>query len=221
MNKIHSNPSVTSFSIVSDPSALPPVEMQRIIPSGRLIVLVSETEMDISLLAHKVWELANSVGCHVQFLGLCRDAVQEPSLRRRLITLSAMVQDGYLFTDIKVEHGKNWLDIVRSNWQPGDVLACIAEQRTGWMHQPLTQILEAKLGASVVVLSGLHENQSRSKWFSTSIVWIGSISLIIGFFWLQSKIIQMPKDWAHTLLLYLSLFIEIGLISGWNSLFPS
>lgn len=222
MNKLHTNPPAMTFPVTSssDPSALSSIAGRHPDPAGRLIVLLTKPEVNILLAARRVWELASALGCHVQFLGLCRDAAQEPSLRRQLIAISAMVQDGYLFTDVKVEHGKNWLELVRSTWQAGDVLACIAEQHTGLMHKPLSQILEANLGTSVYVLSGLDQSdRPRSNWLSGLAAWTGSIAFILGFFWLQVKITQMPRDWAHSSLLYLSLFVEVVLIWRWNSLF--
>ena len=219
MNKLHTNPPAMTFPVTSS-SDSEVLQGQHPSPGGRLIVLLTQPEVNIPLAAKSVWELTKTFGCHVQFLGLCRDAAQEPSLRRQLIAISAMVQDGYLFTDVKVEHGKNWLELVRSTWQAGDALACIAEQHTGLMHKPLSQILEANLGTSVHILSGLDQSdRPPSNWLSGLAAWTGSIGLILGFFWLQEKITQMPNDWAHSSLMYLSLFLEVGLVWGWNSLF--
>lgn len=211
MNKLDSIPSTLTLSPASHFDSG---------PVRRLIVLVPDSEADTANAARMIWELANAFGCHVQFLGLCKDATQEPSLRRQLVTLSAMVQDGNLFTDVKVEIGHNWLDVVRPNLREGDVIACFAEQRAGLTRRPLSQILESNLNTSVYILSGLYQtNSPRLNWISTFTVWAGSIAFILGFFWLQTRIVQLQQDWAHMALLYLSILVEIGLISGWNSLF--
>jgi hypothetical protein len=81
-------------------------------------------------------------------------------------------------------------------------------------------LLESNLNAPVYVLDGLYPaDLSRPNWLNTVLVWTGSIGIIAGFFGLQAKLIQMPGDWAHTVLLYLSIFVEVGAIWGWNSLF--
>lgn len=189
-------------------------------PGSRLIVILSEPEVDISLVASRVWELAKTLGCHVRFLGLCRDAAYEPNLRRHLIAISAMVQDGYLFTDVKVRHGNNWLQLVRSNWEAGDVVAYIAGQRAGLFQKPFSRVLEVNLGTPVHVIPGLDPlDRPQATILSTLTAWGGSISFILGFLWMQMKIVQMPLNWTQSLLLYLSIFLEIGLVWGWNSLF--
>jgi hypothetical protein len=189
-------------------------------PPRRLIVLVPESELDTANTAQKVWELAHVFGGHVQFLGLCSDVQKEPTLRRQLVTLSAMVADGSKSIDTKIECGENWLSMVKGYWREGDEIVCFAEHRTGLMKKPLSQILEANLNATVYVLSGLYlPNSSRPNWLLGAMAWVGSIGILVGFFWLDVKIVQMPQDWVHTTLLYLSLFLEVGLIWVWNSLF--
>ena len=55
---------------------------------------------------------------------------------------------------------------------------------------------------------------------SRVISWLGAITVIAGFFVIQVKLDQLPKDWAHTTLLYVSVFVEFGLLGLLNSLFP-
>jgi hypothetical protein len=211
MNKLDASPPVLTLSHAShlDPR-----------PARRLIVLVPESEADIVNAARKIWELANALGGRVQFLGLCKDAAREPGLRRQLVTLSAMVGDGSVTVESKIEFGDNWLDIVKSNWREGDVIACFAEQHTGFARSSLSQILESNLNTMVYVLSEIHQQErSRPGWITSAPAWLGSIGIIAGFFWAQVELTQTPQDWAHTALLYLSLFIEVGLIWAWNSVF--
>jgi hypothetical protein len=131
-----------------------------------------------------------------------------------------MVADDHRSVESKVEFGKNWLNVVKSNWREGDEIVCFAEQHTGLMKKPLSQMLEANLNATVYVLSGLYlPDSSRPNWLPGAMAWAGSIGLLAGFFWLDVRIAQMPQDWAHTSLLYLSLLIEVLLIWAWNSIF--
>jgi hypothetical protein len=220
MNRINTKPQTASFTMttasMSDASTL--LSTSRV-PAGRLIVLVP-SELDYSALTRRIWQLAIATGKPILFLSLCQDAAEEPSLRRQLVTLSALVGDSKVSTGAKVEIGANWVDIVKTNYQAGDVIVCFAEQRTGLFHRPLSQILESNLGAPVYILSGLYpQSASRSDWLSQIIVWMGSFGILAGFFWLQVRISQLPQDGSQTALLILSAAVEIWLIWVWNSLF--
>lgn len=49
-------------------------------PAQRLIVLVP-VNTEPSRVTRRIWELVNATGGSVQFLGVCKDSIQEPSLR--------------------------------------------------------------------------------------------------------------------------------------------
>jgi hypothetical protein len=185
----------------------------------RLIVLVP-ADADYAAVTHRIWKLANAFGCQILFLSLCPDEAQESSLRRQLITMSAMIQDGKLCVDARLEIGSNWVNAVRSEVQEGDMIVCFAEQRAGLLHRPLSQILQSNIKAPVYILSGLApQSSSRSNWFPQIMTWIGSIGIIIGSCLLQIRITSLPQDWAQTTLLMFSVIGEIWLVWGWNSLF--
>jgi hypothetical protein len=184
----------------------------------RLIVLVPK-DMDYSAATHRIWELANATDIHVQLLGLCKDAAEEPELRRGLITMTSLLQDGRIFAEANVDIGTNWVDIVKSHWQAGDMIVCCAEQRTGLLHRPLSQILRSDLDIPLYILSGLYpQNDTRSNWLSRAAAWTGSIAIIAGFFVLQTRI-SLLTDWTQTLLMLLSTAVEVWAIWIWNSLF--
>jgi hypothetical protein len=210
MNNLDVNP--TAFT-------LSPLAHSELESGHSLIVLVPESEADISSAARKIWELANALGSRVQFLGLCKDEAREPSLRRQIIAMSSMVGGGSVSVDSKIEFGSNWLDFVKSNLGRGDVVACFAEHRAGFTNRPLSQILESNLNATVYVLPEFQLESSRPGWMFSAMSWVGSIAIIVLFFWGQMKLTQLPQDWAHTSLLYFSIFAEAGLIWVWNSLF--
>lgn len=188
-------------------------------PARRLIVLVP-ADSDDNAATHRIWELANASGACVQFLGLCKDPVQEPGLRRRLATIASLLQDGKISAEAKVEIGMNWVDIVKRNYQTGDVIVCLAEQRAGLLHRPLSQILQSSLNAPIYILSSQQpQNLPRSNWFSQIMAWAGSIAIIIVSTFLQIRLTSLPQDWVQTTLLILSVIGEAWLIWGWNSLF--
>ncbi len=188
-------------------------------PARRLIVLVP-ADADYTAATRRVWELAHALECQILFLSLCTDVMQESSLRRQLITMSAIVQDGKVCAEARVEVGSNWVSAVKSNLQDDDMIVCFAEQRAGLLHRPLSQILGANLNAPVYILSGLYsQNLSRSNWLSQTLGWTGSIGIITVFFLLQIRIVSLSENWAQTTLLILSVVFETWLIWVWNSLF--
>lgn len=209
MNRLDANLQGQPFAIAT---ASPVVT----VPAHRFVVLIP-AYADYSMVAHRIWELAHDAGASVQFLGLCRDAAEEPGLRRELVTLAALVYDGRIATEIKIETGMNWLSAVRSNYQPGDVIVCFAEQRAGILHKPLSPILQAKLNVPVYILSGLQPQ--KSNWASQVLAWAGSLAIIAGAFLLQIRITALPQDWAQTTLLILLVVVEFWLVGSWNNLF--
>ncbi len=197
-----------------------PASFSELQPVRRLIVIVPESEVDSALAVRKIWELANALESRVQFLGLSKDAEHEPSVRRQVVTLSAMVGDENIPVESKIEIGNDWLNAVKSEWHEGDVIVCYAEHRSGLTRRPLSQILESNLNATVYVLGGFHQEvHMRASWIFDTLAWAGSIAIILGFFWLQSKLGQFSTDWAYSTLLYISLFAEAGSIWAWNNLF--
>jgi len=187
-------------------------------PVRRLIVLIP-ADTDTTLMTRRIWELANAMGRHVRLLGLCKDAAQEPGLHRELVTMSALIQDRKVSVEARVEIGTNWVDAVKRNHQAGDMIVCFAEQQAGLLHRPLSQILESRLDVPVYILSGLYpQKPARPNQFSQFLAWTGSFGLIVGSFVLQSRIVLMPKDWAQSTLLILSVIFEAWLIWAWNSL---
>ena|ERR1051326_2114502 len=186
---------------------------------NRLIILVP-VDLDFRAMTRRIWELAIATGSRIQFLSLCNDAAQEPRLRRELVTLSALIQDGRVCTEVKVEVGTNWLKAVKRNYQAGDRLVCFAEQRTGLLHKPLSQILQGDLDAPVYILSGIApQNLTKSNWLSQIMAWMGSLGILIGSLLLQIQITSLSQGWAQSTMLILSVIGEISLILGWNRLF--
>ncbi len=210
MNKLNYEHQAFTIPIASQPDPE---------PAHRLIVLVPSLEVDLIVVTQRVWELANATGAHIQFISLCNDAAQEPSLRRELATMSAIVKDGNISAEAEVVSGRNWVEVVKTRRQAGDIVVCCAEQRAGLMQRPLSQILQSDLDMPLYILTGLYsQNVSHSNRLTQIFAWIGFIAIIAGFFLLQAKIDQLAKDWT-TVLQLLTTAIEFWLIWAWNNLF--
>ena len=188
-----------------------------VVSTHRLIVLIP-SEADCNAATHRIWELASASNMHVQLLALCEDAAEEPSLRRKLVTLASLLQDGKVAAEAKVIMGTNWVAAVKNNYAAGDIIVCFAEQRSGLLQRPLSQILESNLKATLYILSGLAPSKSKSSVLAQVGCWLGFISIILGFGLLQTKIVQIPGSSVQNILLILSILPEFWLIWIWNSL---
>lgn len=191
-------------------------------PSGlelarRLIVLVPDMESDHNPAISRIWELANAQQANVLLLSLYKNTKQEFSLRRDLITMRAMVQNGNVLAEMKIERGTDWVEAVKHNIQPGDRIVCFAEQQVGLLHTPLSQILQSSLNIPLYILAGLYMLRPQSNLFSQMILWSGFLGIVIGFFTLQIHIIQVSNGGLQSILIILSLIPEFWLIWAWNS----
>jgi hypothetical protein len=212
-------PSVQSGFSGFQPAAQTIAAKAKVEPTGRLLALIPP-DVDYSIAMRRIWELATTTGMPIRMISLCKDPLQEPSVRRELVTMSALMRDGRVCVEANVEIGTNWLDVVKRNLQPGDRIVCFAEQEVGLFHRPLSQILQSNLKATVYILSGLTPPRSaQSNWLSQLMAWLGSLGIIAGSAVLQIRITSLSQDWAQTTLLILSVVAEAWLIWGWNSLF--
>ena len=186
----------------------------------RLIVLFPASEKDTPDLEHRIWEIACSMELNVLLFSLTDDFEEESRLRRKLITMAAIIKDPNVSTEIMIEHGSDWVKQVRKIVHQGDVIACYSGQKVGIMGKSLDQILSSKLEAPIYILSDYHSRRnSKSTLISRTLFWLGSIAIIGGFLWAEMNVAELAQDWAHTALIYICIFIEVALIYGWNSLF--
>jgi hypothetical protein len=182
-----------------------------------LIVLIPPG-LDTSLLSHQIWKLANATRMHVLLLSLAGDEANEPGLRRGMVTLAAMLQGGRIPTDMRIEAGVNWVDIVKLHYCPGDMIVCPDGYRIGIFHRSLRQILEAKLNAPTYVLSMPNARKENPNWKSEIMAWSGFIGLLSGFGFLQFEIVNSIQGGFQTILLLLSTILEFWLFLVWSNL---
>lgn len=93
MNKFNTKSQATSFALAaaSQANALTPLSTSPE-PARRLIVLIP-ADSDYMAVTRRIWDWAPATDMRVQFLGLCKDAAEEPSFRRGLVIIAALVQD--------------------------------------------------------------------------------------------------------------------------------
>ena len=189
-------------------------------PASRLIVLLPTSAGDDPNLSHRIWEIARSFGLNVLLLSICNDYYEESQLRRHLVTMAALIGDGHVCADIRIEHGNDWVGQAKNIYRSGDVIACFAGQRVGLMQKLLHEVLRSQLESPIYILSANQPlKNSRPKLLAQASFWSGALAIIGVFLWLEVKIVQLPQDWTHNLLLYLCVFAEVGLLLLWNSIF--
>ena len=204
----------------TSPTSLLPIANSNVTAesAGRLLVLVPP-DIDHSAAIRGIWEHASVTGMHVQLLGLCKDTADEPVLRRGLVIMASLLQDGNVPAELRIEHGISWLEAVKRTYQPGDRILCFVEQRAGLLHRPVSQILQSNLDASIYIMSHLSPRKlPQSNWLSQFMAWLGFAGIIVGSFLLQAKTTSLPQDWAQTTLMIFSVAGEIWFIWLWNNL---
>ena len=211
---------MNKLDVISPAFAISPASHSNLEPAHRLIVLFPTSEPDSPDLENRIWEIARSLQLNVLLLSVTNDFDEEAQLRRKLINMAAVIKDPYISTDIMIEHGNDWVKQVRKIWQAGDIVACYAGQKVGLMRKSLDQVLRSDLEATIYILSNYQPARNpNSTFISRALFWLGSLAIIGGFLWAEVEIVQLPQDWAHTSLLYVGIFLEIGLLWVWNSVF--
>ncbi len=197
------------------PASLPDLKSAR-----RLLVLVPNFDINLSAFTSRVWELATATGSSILFLSLVNDAESELKQRRELTSIISLFKNAHMDVQTKIAFGNDWVEVVRENLRVGDMVVCIAKQRTGSLNKVLSETLSARLNTQVYILTDIaSQKESNKNWISETTARIGSLAIILGFFFLQVRIIDLTKDGVRTLFLLISLPIGMGLLWTWNSLF--
>jgi hypothetical protein len=189
-------------------------------PACQLIVLFPASAPVNPDQANRIWEIARSERANVLLLSLTNDIEEEYQVRRKLISLAAIIRYPGVSADIRVEHGSNWVRQVERIRQAGDILACFEGHKVGLLHKCLDQVLESKLDVPIYLLKGYQPatNPSPAFWSKVAL-WLGSFLIIGGFLWAEATIVELPQDWGHTVLVYLIALILFVSLWFWNSLF--
>lgn len=209
MNKLDTNPV----------SLIYPTDSHSDLASAHRLLVLVPANTDFSIATQRIWGLAYATNMHIQLFGLPNDTTEESRLRRELITMASLLQDGKRCVEAKVVMGTNWVEALKTSYQAGDMIVCFAEQQTGILRRPLSQILESNFKTTVYVLSDLAPRKSTASWLSHMTTWLGVIGVVAGFGLLQTKIVQLPAGWLQNILLILSLIPEFWLIWVWDGRF--
>ncbi len=202
--------------------------------ASRLVVVMLEPDEEATL-AGRILMLAGKDCRNVLLVGVCPDALRQTELRRRLVTIAAFLREQRLpdtsrtarsqedlCVEVRIEHGKDWIQRVKMTLQPGDTLACYEGQEAAKPRRQLCDVLSSNLesSTSIYVFSQLTPpRSSRRTLLSQATSWLGSLAGIGTFFLLQMRIVTAIQGGTQSVLLLLTLFAEVGVIWIWNSLF--
>ena len=182
-------------------------------PTHRLVVLVPTGEIDEYALARRIWQFASCSGLDVLYVSLSPTPDQEFYQRRRLISLAAQSAYPHMRTDISVISEKNWSKALRQTIRSGDLLVCLAEDHNPGILQrkAMGERLAAGLGVPVYELGDLKVIPAppSQNWLKNVLAWIASIALMVAFFWLQDGIYRSTDRPQATILLCLSILVEV------------
>lgn len=192
-------------------------------PARRLVVLVPSDEIDEQALAYRVWQLADCSGLSVLFVTLVSDEALISYHRRRLVGLAAMTKFTHIHTDTSIQTHKKWPSSLTNVLQTGDLLVCLAENRSpGLFHRKaLGERLSTNLGLPVYVLGNMQVKPAHTSrhWLKDVFAWTTALALMGGFFYLQFEIDRYFPQWPATILIFLSVLVEIyclGKINNWT-----
>jgi len=200
-------------------------EGQALPPARRLVVLVPDLDVDQAALARRIWNLAAPSKRAVLYLGLTTSSSEEPQARRQLASIAALTRDDWVNVSTALVVETDWVNALRPQMRAGDVIVCHTEQMLpGWRGaRPLGRALCQILQTPVHLLEGFYAGDPAQPAHPTAafVFWAGAAAILILAFWLQVQINALPKNWAESTLMVISVVAECGLIGLWSRVFNS
>lgn len=187
--------------------------------TGRLVVVIHDT-VDEAVLASWIHARAAERNLDVALVGLSTSYAQEMERRRSLALLAAFIRDAGSHVETRIEPDQGWIRHLQADLGPHDQLACCMDKNVRASTPPLCDVLSSRLKVPLLVLASTEAPGKLPKNLASNLAsWIGSIGIIVGFFWLQAAIAApAAQSVSSTLLLIGSIPLEVGLIWFWNSL---
>jgi len=192
-------------------------------PARRLVVLVPDLDLDAAALARCIWNLAAPNKLAVLFIRQATSQSEEPHARRQLATLAALTRDDWVKVSTLLAADAKWMKTLAPLLHKDDLIVCHAEQSLpGWRgSRPLGRALCQELRTPVQLLEGFYAVDPGQAPHPTAriVFWLGAVAILAGAFWFQAQISTLPKNWAESALMVLSVVGECGLIGLWSQIF--
>jgi len=195
------------------------METAELVQKKRLIVLLPESLAGSTLLAHKIYSMAALNHQDVLYLVLLEDKNNTLEFSRYMTTMKAATTGESLDVVYKLSNRAYWLNDLRANYQPGDVVLCQEEQtvKVGFMRtQRMQSFLEDTLRMPAATLAGFYQPRREQirQWMFGLLFWASAIIVLAAFLLLEIKIEQATFGVWRTSLLVLAISIEFAILSG-------
>ncbi len=197
------------------------MESAELVEKQRLIVLLPESLAGSMNLAHHIYWLASREQCNVLYLILMEDEANRLSIMRRMATMAAATTGEPPRVFSRLVPREDWLSVLKTTIQPGDVVVCQAEQNvaSGLLKtRSMQEYLEEDLQISCRVLSGFYHpgRELTRQWVLGFIFWVGCLLILAGFTLLEIKIDEVVQGFARIGLLFVVICFEFGSLLAWN-----
>ena len=210
-------PHFQNAAVLDPPSA---VAAQRPHEQGRLVVVIAGLSEE-ALLASRIRLLADAQAVPVLLFGVSTSESLQAELRRHLATTAAFLQVHDVAVEFSAVSGAGWLRQLQAVLNEDDRIACYTEGHQVFVHAPLSDLLSRHLSRTIHDMSGLHrEAVGKPQFVRQAAVWVGSLLIIAVFGVLEARLAGAQRGLAQTIVLLLLILPELGLLLGWNSLFP-
>ena len=121
----------------------------------RLIVLVTDLDVDEIALGRRIWDIAKPARIDVTYLCVVRHWGDELKATHKLAQLLSITNDPMFRTEILVKAEISWLKAIREIQRPGDLILCDASQGMPnhflW-RKPLNRVLSGRLQIPVLTV---------------------------------------------------------------------
>jgi hypothetical protein len=191
---------------------------------SKLLVLIPDEDFDEVRLAKKAQSLAEYFDLDIQFIGKIDSFETEPSLHRKLVTLSGIAQTGFLTASFFSSTDHSWLKIVRGEFKSGDYILCCDEillRGNPFSIRPLSGDLRQKYGAALLTIKGFLESADgrHPKSILMPITnWVGIFIIITVAFILEFSFGHSTFGWMRIFGEFSIVGLEILSLWFWNSL---
>lgn len=186
--------------------------------AGRMLVVVPDVA-EAAPLAGRIHQVAHARRQDVLIIGVTSQYLSEAELRRKLTLLAAFLQEAGTKTQVRVERGLDWIPSFASTLGENDLLACCVDESLPAAGDRWIDLLANRSRRSVHAFMDLSGPHLPKRDLPARLApWLGSIVIILGFFWLQVQLSQRGEGDAYSGWLMMSVPVEIGLVWLLNAL---
>lgn len=179
----------------------------------RLVVLVSDGMLDANKLTQQLSRLITPSVSEMILVGLGKNRPGSHA-SRRLNELVSIMQDLPILQSKQVIDAEGWAEAVQKVVQPGDLVVCQADPGAKHLVDELSQIT----ASPVHLLTGLQPPiQSRlARMLNRLLFNLFPFVVVAAFFWLQVQIDAQNTGTLHSLVIIMSVLLELGVIFVWS-----